>query len=414
MSSSFRSRMRVRTISWLIASQMILIHSLAAQEVAFVPQGNVSAEWATNRNLAVPASPNSEFYSATVGGDLIRRTPVSNLDFRPLLTVQHDSQITTLDNFEALVNLVGDYRTLRSESSLIAEYHREDAYNSQYGIAAFNPLNPNAPDTAGTGVVVTGITRTTYEVAPEFSYDFTQRLSVTGSADLMAVRYSTDVPYELVSYNSPRVDLALAWALNPTTRVALGPYYVYYNPINDSEGAVKTTTYGVSLDFRSKFSAVSQSRITVSVERDSGPAAFGAPSFSHTLWSFGWVGVHKFLTSNIQYSIGRFLQPDSAGGRAESDQFRVQYNKLLTQRLSVNAAVRLTRNTDVGSVIAANNDTRDRANAQLAVAYLLTPEWSVSGGYRYAYLKDASAPNSANSNAVFLTLGYHGLQPPRD
>src|SRR5580704_678850 len=131
MSSSFRSRMRVRTISWLIASQMILIHSLAAQEVAFVPQGNVSAEWATNRNLAVPASPNSEFYSATVGGDLIRRTPVSDLDFRPLLTVQHDSQITTLDNFEALVNLVGDYRTLRSESSLIAEYHREDAYNSQ-------------------------------------------------------------------------------------------------------------------------------------------------------------------------------------------------------------------------------------------------------------------------------------------
>jgi hypothetical protein len=414
MSSSFRSAMSARAIGWASIAQLVLIHPATAQEVAFVPQGNVTANWATNRSLATPAAPNSELYSATFGGDLLRRTAVLDLDFRPLVTVQHDPQLSTLDSFEALVDLVGDYRTLRSESSLVAEYHREDAYNSQYGVAAFNPLNPNAPDTTGTGEVVTGNTKTTYQLTPEFSYDFSPRLSVTGSADLLAVRYSTDVPELLVSYNSPRVDLALAWALNPTTRIALGPYYVYYNPINDTEGAVKTTTYGVSLELRNKLSAVSQSRLNVSVERDSGPAAFGAPSFSYILWSFGWVGVHKFLTSDIQYSIGRFLQPDSAGGRAESDQIRVQYNKLLTQRWSVNAAVRLTRNTDIGSVIAAINDRRDRANAQLAVAYLLSPEWSISGGYRYAYLKDASATNAANSNAVFLTVGYHGLQPPRN
>ncbi len=414
MSSSFRSAVRVRPSAWLVVAHLMVTFPAAAQEVAFVPQADVSAEWATNRNLIEPPGPNSELYRATVGGDLIRRTSVSDLDFRPLLTVQHDSEISTLDTFEALVDLVGDYRTLRSESSLVAEYHREDAFNSQYGISAFNPLNPNAPDTAGTGEVVTGITRTTYEVAPEFSYDFTQRVSFVGSADLMAVRYSTDVPQQLVSYNSPRADLALTWALNPTTRVALGPYYVYYDPTNNTEGALKTTTYGVSLDLRSKFSAVAHSKISVSVERDTGPGAFGTPSFSHTLWSFGWVGFHKYLTSSIQYSIGRFLQPDSAGGRAESDQLRVQYNKLLTQRWSVNAAVRLTRNTDINSVFIETNERRDRANAQLAVAYLLTPEWSVSGGYRYAYLKDVLASSSANSNAVFLSVGYHGLQPPRD
>ncbi len=393
---------------------MVLIHPVTAQEVAFVPQGEVSAEWATNRNLAVPASPNSEMYRTTVGGDLIRRTLVSDLDFRPLITAQYDNEIKYLDTIEALVDLVGDYRTLRGEYSLIAEYHREDAYNSQYGVSAFNPLNPNAPDTAGTGEVVTGVTRSTYELAPDFAYDFSPRLSLIGSADLVAVRYSTDVPQVLVSYDSPRVDLGLAWALNPTTRVAVAPYYVYYNPVNDTEGAVKTTTYGVSLDVRTKFSRVTQSRITASVERDTGPAAFGAPSFSHTLWSIGWVGFHKFLTGSIQYSIGRFLQPDSAGGRVESDQLRVQYGRFLTQRWSVNAAVRLTRNRDINSVIIENNENRDRANAQLAVAYLLTPEWSVSGGYRYAYLKDVGASNSANSNAVFLTVGYHGLQPPRD
>jgi hypothetical protein len=414
MSSSFPNTMRARFSGWFMAAALLVSVAATAQEVVFVPQGELSSEWATNRSLTVPAGPNSELYRAMLGGDLIRRTLVSDLDFRPLLSAQYDEKNSSLDTFEALVDLIGSYRTLRSESSFIAEYHRQDAYNSQYGVAPFNPLNPNAPDTAGTGQIVTGNTRTSYEVAPDFSYDFSQRLSFIGSADLLAVRYTTDVPNLLVSYDSPRVDLGLAWALNPNTRLALGPYYVYYNPVDDTEAAVKTTTYGVSLELRNKLSAVSHSRLNVSVERDSGPAAFGAPSFSHILWSCGWVGVHKFLTSDIQYSIGRFLQPDSAGGRAESDQIRVQYNKLLSERWSANAAVRLTRNTDISSVIAANNDRRDRANAQLAVAYLLSPEWSISGGYRYAYLKDASATDAAHSNALYLTVGYHGLQPPRN
>ncbi|HEY6925409.1 MAG TPA: hypothetical protein VI653_18170, partial [Steroidobacteraceae bacterium] len=384
MSSSCRSVARVRPGTWLVSAQLAIVLPAAAQEVAFIPQGDFSEEYSTNRNLTVPAGPNSELFRATVGGDLIRRTLVSDLDFRPLLTVQHDDKISSLDNWEALVDLVGDYRTLRSESSFIAEYRREDAYNSQYGITTFNPLNPNAPDTAGTGAIVTGITRTTYEVAPEFSYDFTQRVSLTAGADLMAVRYNTDVPGQLVSYNSPQVGLALGWAVNPTTRLELGPYYAYYNPVNDTEGAVKTTTYGVSVDLASKISTTSQSRITARVEHDTEPAAFGQPSFSDTIWGLEWVGFHKFLTSRIQYSIGRFLQPGSEGGRSESDQVRVQYNRDLSQRWSLTAAVRLTRNTDIGTVVIDNSDNRDRANALLSVSYLFTPEWFMGGGYRYA------------------------------
>ena len=411
---SFRSAALIGAVGWVTITQVMFTGAAVAQEVAFVPQGNVSAEWATNRNLTVPAGPDSELYRVTFGGDLLRRTTVSDLDFRPLITVQHDAQIQTLDTLEALVDLVGDHRTLRSESSLLAEYHREDAYNSQFGITTFNPLNPNAPDTSGTGAIVTGVTRNTYQLAPQLSYDFTQRVSVTGSADLIAVRYSTDVPGELVSYNSPTADLTFGWRLNPTSSVALGPYYSYYNPTNGTEGAVKTTTYGVSFDFVTKTSNVSQSRITARVERDSSPAAYGAPSFDKTIWGLEWVGLHKFLTSNIQYSIGRFLEPGSAGGRTESDQLRVQYGKFLTQRWSLNAAVRLTRNTDIGNVAITNGSNRDRANAQVAVSYLFTPEWSVSGGYRYSRLKYADSTEGANSNAVFLTLGYHGLEPPRN
>jgi hypothetical protein len=416
MSSSSHSPTRRALRTWLPGFCLLALglEAAPAQEIAFVPQGEVSAEWASNRTLTVPSAPNSEDYSATLGGDLLRRTQVSDIDLRPLVTVQHSSEISNLDRLEALVDLVSDYRTLRSEFTLNAEYHREDAYNAQYGLVAFNPLNPNAPDTQGTGAIITGITKTSYLVAPEFNYDITPRVGFVASASLDAARYTTDIPNELVSYNSPEAYLGLTWALSPNSRVGAGPYYAYYDPIHSADGTVKNNAYGVSFDYQTKFSAVSQSKLTVKVERDSQPAAFGLPSSQQTVWGFEWVGSHKFLTSSVQYSVGRFLQPTSAGGRTSVEEVRVQYLKAFTARWSFNGAVRLTRDTEIATFADDESGDRDRANVQLALSYLFTPTWSVSGGYRYAYLKFTDPTISAHSNAIFLTVDYHGLQPPRN
>src|SRR6516225_1841767 len=109
MSSSFRSVTPLGALGWVTITHVMFACSAIAQEVAFVPQANISTEWATNRNLTIPAGPDSELYRTTVGADLLRRTSVSDLDFRPLITMQHDAQISTLDTLEALVDLAGDY-----------------------------------------------------------------------------------------------------------------------------------------------------------------------------------------------------------------------------------------------------------------------------------------------------------------
>jgi len=117
MSSSSRSVTRHALRTWWPGLCLfgVGLEVASAQELAFVPQGEVSAEWASNRTLTVPPAPNAEDYSATLGGDLLRRTQVSDIDLRPLVTVQHSSEISNLDRFEALVDLVSDYRTLRGE-----------------------------------------------------------------------------------------------------------------------------------------------------------------------------------------------------------------------------------------------------------------------------------------------------------
>jgi hypothetical protein len=414
MSSLFRSSI-LAAPTFISAALSVFIHVTAAsaQQTAFVPWVDASVDWATNRTLQVPAAPNSEDYSLVAGGDLLRRSAVSEIDLRPLITVQHNSQISQVDTVEALVDLVSDYRTLRGDYSFNAEYHRQDAYNSQYGYAPYNPLNPNAPDTQG-GTIVTGITKTSYEAVPTASYDLSQRVSLIGIATLDAVRYSTDIPQQLVSYNSPQVELDVAWALSPNGKLAAGPYYTYYDPINSNDGAVKNTGYGVNVSYNYKSSALSYSRLTVRVERDNSDAAPGIPSAATTNYGFEWVGFHRFLTSSVQYSIGRFLEPSSDGGRTAVDQFRVQDNQALSERLTLNVAVRLSRSNDIGNTALDDTGNRDHANAQASIAYLLTPEWVVSGGYRFAYQNVPYETASANSNIVFISVGYHGQQPPRD
>src|ERR1700735_3006555 len=105
MSSSFRSSLHFSAISSVTITAIACGRLAAAQEVAFVPQGEASTEWSTNRQLSIPPSPNAEDYMLTLGGDLIRRTEVSDIDLRPLLTVQDSPKVSSLDRFEALVDL---------------------------------------------------------------------------------------------------------------------------------------------------------------------------------------------------------------------------------------------------------------------------------------------------------------------
>src|SRR5450755_4806122 len=116
MSSLFRNPILV-ALAFTSAALGVCVHVTAAsaQQTAFVPWVDASVDWATNRTLQVPAAPNSEDYSLVAGGDLLRRSTVSEIDLRPLITVQHNSQISQVDTVEALVNLVSDYRTLRGE-----------------------------------------------------------------------------------------------------------------------------------------------------------------------------------------------------------------------------------------------------------------------------------------------------------
>ena len=134
---------------------------------------------------------------------------------------------------------------------------------------------------------------------------------------------------------------------------------------------------------------------------------------SVTSWGLEWVGTHKYRVGSVQFSIGRFLEPSSIGGRVSLDQFRVQYNRPLSARLSFSGAVRVTRTEVVGTALAAEQPTENRTNAEMYLRFDMTRTWYVTGGYIFARSSDLGQSDLAYSNGFLLTIGYRGLEPPR-
>jgi hypothetical protein len=412
MSSLYRSSlMRHAPAFAVVGAQLalcLLVQPAAAQEVNFVPFGNASAEWDSNRVLERPPA-SAASYGGLVGADLRDLTPRSYTDLVAQISYTDIPQLG-YDWTSGSAALKSDFKTLEAEYTLLAAYRHEDDVYTEFGHANFdNDLTLTSPDTNATANVKTGITRDSYEVDPGFDYNFTPRLDLDGDFRLSSVKYSIQTPGQNVDYTSPYAGLTLNYDTSPRSSIGVGPYFSRYQ---ETGGTNTTDTDGAAFTYNYKTSDVTRMSIVARVERDH-IDVLDFPTQSTTTWGVEWVGTHKYQVGKVQFSIGKFLEPSSIGGRVALDQFRVQYDRPLSERLSLEGAVRVTRAELVGSALIAEVPTEDRTNAELNMRFDITRTWYVTGGYIFARARDLGEGNLAYSNGAIITVGYRGLEPPR-
>jgi hypothetical protein len=118
-------------------------------------------------------------------------------------------------------------------------------------------------------------------------------------------------------------------------------------------------------------------------------------------------GYYQGEVSRWRATAGRTFIPTGSGGRAESDQVRLQYDRDFSARLSFSGAgIYESRNslTERGS----NND-RDYARADFKLTWLMTSTWFIEGGYSYIWEDRVDATGDAYNNRIFAGVGYKGL-----
>jgi hypothetical protein len=173
-----------------------------------------------------------------------------------------------------------------------------------------------------------------------------------------------------------------------------------------------TDTGGAAFSYNYKTSDVTRMSVVLRVERDRIQALDFSPQ-STTAWGLEWVGTHKFQVGNVQFSMGRFIEPSSIGGRVTLDQARFQVYRPLSARVSFTGAVRATHTEVVGNALEAVAPPENRTNAEMYLRYQMTRTWYVSGGYIFARSRDLGQDDLAYSNGVLLTVGYQAVEPPR-
>jgi hypothetical protein len=411
MSSSYLDM--CRPAAWLGTSLLALAYSslAGAQQNYFIPLLELSSEFHTNRELTPlqDVEDESVAYIASVEAIAGRRSERSQTELRPRVRLQEFPDRDGVDPLEAFVDLSTLYRTLRGEYGLVARFARQDTINSEIGEAGFDGETPTDPDLTDTGIVLAGDTRTSFGLDPSFRYKWSELTGVGANVEFQDVEYDSTGVGARVDFQYAQGRVFMTRQLGPRSEISVGPYISRYETKDDGTTIDGT---GAFLEWMREWSEVTRAGVELQAERTETDQAGIAPEDdSRTSWGIAFRGNRQLRAGSLRYSVGRYLAPSSFGSRVERDELRIQYERLLDPRLSLTSALRAGRDKrrGSGSTIA----DRDLARAEVALKWLLSPQWYTAGGYRFAWQEREGLNGDADDHALFLSFGFRGLDPRR-
>jgi hypothetical protein len=384
-----------------------------AQQVYFTPRAEVGAEYHTNRELVTdPALEDAMIeyrglFEAVTG----RRTARSQIELRPKVILQEFPDRSGIDPIELFCDLDYAFHTQRSEFEFLTRYARQDSFNAEYGDANFDPFAPQDSGAQDTGITYIGDTRQRLSVEPDYSYAISELTRIGARARYGNVNFyaNDDKPVGttgLIGYDSEWFQPYMSRQFGQQFTADIGPFISRFEA---DDGSNKSDNYGLAISGKYtwsqiwevggsaqyQYSEIEQSQATLSNQNQSN-------------WGLEFYGVRKGEVSTLRFDVGHFIEPSSAASMIETDQLRMQYDHFLTPRLLFNGAVRIKESSRLGSLA---GNTSDFARAELSLRWRMTFSWFIRVGYRYAWKDSSGGGNSADDDAVLLSIGYRGLGP---
>jgi hypothetical protein len=399
-----------RTLAVLVTTAVPLGGAFAA-DTYWQPQAEARVENNDNFNLTPGGSPDSDVYGyiADLQALIGIATPRSDTSLRPRIRIQEYPDRDDIEKVESFFDLRSLYKWERAQLRTTGRYSRQDSYNVDTVGGEFDPLDPDAPVDSDTGRVLTGETRTRVMVLPEFTFNATERTQLGVAADYQAVRYDSDGVSTQVDFDYYGGNGFVGWSLNPRSDLRVGAFVSTYEAQDDS---VTTDAYGGSVGYEYRWSEVAGIAVDMFYEQDDATRTLPVPSEdSMSGWGGNVSAYGQGEVSTWRVSAGRSFIPTGAGGKAQSDQFRMQYGRDITQRVRFTGAARYEART--GFTAQTQADDRDFARVDLGLRWMMSTTWYLEGGYAYIWEDRESASGDAVNNRLFVGVGYKGLDRQR-
>ena len=403
--------MNRETIGRIVLAHSILLAAgvASAADVHTQPQIELRAEQNDNFGLVPGGSPDSDVYGYIADAVWLVdiATPRGNTTLRPRIKYQNFPDRSDLEKFEGFFDLRSVYRWERSTFDLYTHLSHQDLYNNETRGGDFDPTDPGGGGGSDSGQIVVGETREEFDLRPAFEHRVTERTSIGVGVEYATARYDADqgVPSK-TDYDFGLASGYLTWALSPTSDVRAG---IYASRFETRDNFEETQATGILAGYGHRWSEqVGLDAVLFYEENDI--TENGLIPFKETTSNFGGElsAYRKFEVTEWRFSVGRSFVPTGDSGKSEMDQFRLQYERQLSPRLTFRGVGRYESRNSLGGTDSGAD--RDFARTDLSLKWLITQRWYVGGGYAYMWEDRASATQSADNNKFFISFGYQGLE----
>jgi hypothetical protein len=332
------------------------------------------------------------------GGEADAALTIRTLDPRTLFEITPRIRATYFpdepeeDSTDYYLRSLFEGKTQRSKTGIRVDLSHEDVIRSELPSPDFEG-DLGDPQAVDSGRVVQHNKRDLINVAPYFTYDFTQRYRME-----LAGRY-VDATYDQQFQGSQQdfsdMGLSAGFGFLYSQRNAL----IVRATASKYETSFDTDAYGGEAEWTTQFSPTSRMYVRVGAQQTE-----PEDGTSETNVTGGIGGRWDSPRNTLFVDFTRTVGPISAGTVVERHQLRLQIDHDVSPRLALLFGARVSRDEEVGD----RNiyPRRDYASAEAGFEWRIQRFLAVTATYNYIWQEYADEPSDASSNGFLLGLVY--------
>jgi hypothetical protein len=328
---------------------------------------------------------------AEVYGVAARRTEVSELTFRGVLTSTYYGSITELNSTDGAIEADFAYRMPRTTFGLESSFVYDSTLTSEEET---------------TGIVQVNKRRSLFQIAPAIQYATTERSRIGAGIDFQDVSYEDVDEILLSNYRFGRANINAEYDL---TERAVLVGRVFYERYDSDDESNSSTAWGgdagvrYELSDRTRLAGFAGAR---SVDADDAPG-FETDDGGGTGPIFSFLAERDYGPGLARITLDRSLVPSGRGTLLDTTRAALSLSVPVTERATARLDAIGVRNRNPGGET--NFNDRDYFSIQPGLRWQLGEATWLDLSYRYRWQDREIQDSDAQSNAVFFGFGHDWL-----
>lgn len=400
MSSSYRKVYVVLGAGALLG----LAPGARADSWEFLPRIQAGGTFNDNYRLAESDADKLQVYGPFIDAQLAADyvTPRGKLEIAPRVRSNYFPADHADQSTDGYLSIDGEYRTLRSRFTGLAQYSNESVIYSQLLPATFPGVQLGEAVGGETGRVSISNREQFTRLVPDYTYDLTQRTHLNLQAEYDRATFDKSA-LQQVGFNNVTGQAGLLFDVTQRSTITVSGEGGHFSP---ESGGSSARLYGANLEWDLRQSQIMQFYARIGDTHTTADTSKGSVAVNGIT---GGVGVQwRYQITEVVLDVLRAVSPSSAGNESVNDEIRFRVLHAFQPRFSGFLGARGVRVRGVSNEEGLAVQGQDYFTTEVGVDYQITQSYRLEATYDYIWQRFQTEP-SAKSNAVALSIIYQPL-----